>query len=895
MNSLEEGKKFIYHFSSQKTEGSKDLSSLLGGKGAHLAEMSSIGLPVPPGFTLTSEMSRYFYKNRNKLPEFFKIQLKKDLKKLEELTGLVFGSQEKPLLLSVRSGAEVSMPGMMDTILNLGMNYSIAQKMAEKNPRLAWDCYRRLISMYCDVVLGADASMFIFVMEDYKSKKKYKNDSDLTAQDMKYLSERFKEQTLQMTGEEFPEDPWKQLFGAVSSVFKSWNNPRAKAYRELNSYPHDIGTAVNVQTMVFGNRGKDSATGVVFTRNPSTGEPSLFGEFLPQAQGEDVVAGIRTPSPVCGTSSSLESLMPSVFNKLVNISKKLETHFKEAQDIEFTIEEGQLWILQTRKAKRSVQASIRMALDFVKEGLISEEEAVTGINPKDLEQLLHPVLDPKHKKSYLCKGLPASPGGVSGAIVFSSKEACRKNYKKVILVRNETSPEDIKGMISSQGILTTQGGMTSHAAVVARGMGKCCIVGCHEIKIFPEKKELYVSDKKFKEGDVITLDGSTGKVYQGKIPTIKPCLDEYFYKFMEMADQYSHVKVKANADNVQDAKVALSFGAKGIGLCRTEHMFFQEDRLDIVRKIILFQDDSEKKATLLKALLKKQTEDFFNILQIMERLPVCIRLLDPPLHEFLPQKTSEILELADKWSEDQTQLVEKVKSLKEMNPMLGQRGSRLAVVFPEIYQTQAKALASAQIKMIQKNKKSFPEIMLPLIGSLKEFLYVKTPLQKILIDMGRQNGVKLNIPIGTMIELPQAAINSRELASAADFFSYGSNDLTQTTLGVSRDDCGKFLPEYIEKGLLNVDPFVQIEEKSVGWLIRYSAEEARAVRRVFPLGLCGEHGADPSSLVFLNKIGLTSVSCSPYRIPLARLSLAQAALQKKSQELRESSEKRISL
>jgi len=873
---MEKPNKFVYHFSSENTEGSRELKHLLGGKGAHLAEMASMGIPVPPGFTITADMNLCFYKNKQKLPDFFHEQIRTDIQVLEKQTGLVFGSKEKPLLLSVRSGAEVSMPGMMDTILNLGLNLEIVKKMAQADARWAWDCYRRLIQMYGDVVLGADASMFVFFMEDYKSKKKYNNDADLTAKDLEHLSVQFKEQVLQMTGEEFPEDPEQQLFGAISAVFNSWNNSRAVAYRELNSYSHHLGTAVNVQTMVFGNRGENSATGVVFTRNPTTGEPHLFGEFLQQAQGEDVVAGIRTPLPVCQAEKSLETVMPSVFIQLVDISKKLEKHFQNVQDIEFTVEAGKLWILQTRNANKSVRASLRTAVDFVKEDMMTEEEAVMSISPKDLEKLLHPALDPQKKKNCLCKGLPASPGGAGGFIVFSSSEAIEKSHKKVILVRDETSPDDIKGMIASQGILTTRGGMTSHAAVVARGMGKCCIVGCNAIQIDMDKRECYIAGKVLKEGDQLTLDGSTGEVYSGEIPMVKPKLDQYFHDFMKMVDHYSQVKVKANADTCEDASTAKNFGSEGIGLCRTEHMFFQEDCLDIVRKMILFQDDLEKRKVQLSSLLEKQKKDFFDIFQVMEGESVCIRLLDPPLHEFLPQNSNEIEELAVKWSEDVRHISEHVKSLRELNPMLGHRGCRLAVTFPELYQTQVQAVALAYVDIIQSNKKCFPEIMIPLVGTVKEFIYVRDLIRKTLNEIKKQSGVELHIPIGTMIELPQAALRSAELAKEADFFSYGSNDLTQTVLGISRDDCGRFLPEYINKGLIPADPFVQLEKYSVGWLIEFSAKSARNVRNNFPLGLCGEHGADPSSIDFLSRLRLNSLSCSPYRIPVARVAIAQA-------------------
>ena len=873
--------KFIYHFSAEKTEGSKDLIHLLGGKGAHLAEMSSMGLPVPPGFTITADMSLCF-NGEKKLPDFFIRQVDQSLDSLEQHIGLTFGSKEKPLLLSVRSGASVSMPGMMDSILNLGMNEEIAQNMAQQNPYLAWDCYRRLIQMYGDVVLGADASTFVFMMEDYKKTKKYKKDSDFKKEDLEFLTKKFKEQIIQMTGLEFPEDPREQLFGAIGAVFKSWNNPRAVAYRNLHSYSHQLGTAVNVQTMVFGNHGENSATGVVFTRNPVTGENHLFGEFLPQAQGEDVVAGIRTPLPVSDSSDSLKTLMPSVFDELFRISKKLETHYKNIQDIEFTVEGGRLWVLQTRDAKRSAQASIRMAIDFVKEGLMTEEEALMSVQPKDLEQLLHSKLDPQQKKDLICKGLPASPGGASGAIVFSSEDAChKKNYEKVILVREETSPDDIQGMVASEGILTTRGGMTSHAAVVARGMGKCCIVGCGAIQVFPDKKECHIGQTILKERDIITIDGSTGEVYQGDIPLIKPKCDSYFGQFMEMVEKFSKIKVKANADTAEDAQIAKNFGAKGIGLCRTEHMFFKEDRLDLVRKIILFQDDEEKRAGLLEVLLEKQAQDFLTLFETMENEPVCIRLLDPPLHEFLPQKKEEIEQLAQKWSEDPKHLELQVSNLKEINPMLGHRGCRLAITFPELYQTQVKAIAQATVQMMKNSHQCIPEIMVPLVAHVKEFVCVRDMIRESIQEVEKKEGVSLGIPIGTMIELPKAALCADELAREADFFSFGSNDLTQTVLGVSRDDCGRFLPQYIEKSLVSVDPFVQLDQKGVGALIAIASQKARSVKSDMPLSLCGEHGADPKSISFLSR-HVNALSCSPYRVPVARLAVAQNSIQSPS-------------
>lgn len=871
---------FVYHFSSQRTDGSKKLSDILGGKGAHLAEMTSIGLPVPPGFTITAEMSRAFFENKNQFPKGFREQVQKDITILEKISSLDFGSTQKPLLLSVRSGSKVSMPGMMDTILNLGMNDTIVEGMAQTNPRLAWDCYRRLIQMYGDVVLGADASMFIFIIEDLKSKKKYESDSDLTAEDLKHLTQLFKEQIIHTTGVEFPQDPMEQLFEAIKAVFLSWNNSRAIAYRELQNLPHDLGTAVNVQMMVFGNRGKKSATGVVFTRNPSTGAPGLFGEFLPQAQGEDVVAGVRTPLPISNTPESLESLMPDVYKQLIEVSSTLEKHFRDIQDIEFTVDQGQLWILQTRKAKRTIQAALKVGVDLVKEGLMTKQEAVMSIQPKELEGLLHPRVDRKEQNQLLCKGLPASPGGAIGQIVFSNQAALKRSHEKIILIRNETSPEDFQGMVCAQGILTVRGGMTSHAAVVARGIGKCCIVGCSSMEVFADQKECRVGSQVLKEGDVITLDGSTGEVYLGEMKMVKPELGEDFDSFMAMADDLAKIEVKANADTPEDAKTARRFGAKGIGLCRTEHMFFNEDRLDIFRKMILFQQDQEKRLRLLNEIIEKQTNDFYDLFKVMEGESICIRLLDPPLHEFLPHNEEEVVKLAQRWSEDVSSIRFKTLSLKEQNPMLGHRGCRLAVTFPELYIGQARAVILAYAKLSKEGKKCQPEIMIPLIGTSKEFIHIKKAVESALEEVKKEKNLSCDIPIGTMIEIPQAALRAGEIAKEAAFFSFGSNDLTQTTLGISRDDCGRFLPTYIEEGLVDTDPFVQLEVKSVGWLIDYATKQARQVKKDLPLSLCGEQGADPESIVFLNKVGLNKVSCSAFRVPVARLAVAQAEISK---------------
>lgn len=873
---------FVYHFSTRRTDGTKALSHLLGGKGAHLAEMTSMGLPVPPGFTITSNMSLVFSTNGGKFPSFFKEQVKKDIKVLEETTSLKFGSSLNPLLLSVRSGSKVSMPGMMDTVLNLGMNDIIVKEMAKTESRLAWDCYRRLLQMYGDVVLGADSSMFIFILEDFKSKKKYNSDADLTAKDLEQLVQLFKDQIIETTGEEFPQDPEEQLFGAIASVFSSWNNSRAVTYRDLHDLSHDLGTAVNIQTMVFGNRGKKSATGVVFTRNPSTGTPGLFGEFLPQAQGEDVVAGIRTPLSISQTKDSLESTMPDVYKELVKVSRHLEKHFRNIQDIEFTVDQGQLWILQTRTAKRTIQASLRAGLDFVKEGLMTEEEAIMSVNPKEFESLLHPKINSQDKSKLLCQGLPASPGGATGQIVFTNQDALKKSQEKVILVRNETSPEDFQGMIFSQGIVTVRGGMTSHAAVVARGIGKCCIVGCGSMMVNAEKKECRIGSTVLREGDIITLDGTTGEVYLGEMDMVKPELDEYFYNFMDMVDRCTKITVKANADTPQDAKVAKKFGAKGIGLCRTEHMFFNEDRIDIFRKVILFQQDFEKRVQFLDELMLKQQVDFYELFKVMEGESICIRLLDPPLHEFLPQSQEEIRSLAQKWSEDPESISAKVSSLKEQNPMLGHRGCRLAVTFPELYETQVRAVVLAYLQLQAENKSCKPEIMIPLVGTVEEFRYVKSLVNGVISILELEKKVSISIPIGTMIEIPQAALRADEIAKEAAFFSFGSNDLTQTTLGISRDDCGRFLPLYIEKGILEVDPFVQIETQSVGWLIAHAVKLARKVKPDFPLSLCGEQGANPESIAFLNRIGVNSISCSAYRVPVARLSAAQASISERS-------------
>ncbi len=885
--------KFVYYFAAGEAEGSAKMKSILGGKGANLAEMTALGVPVPPGFTISTEICTHFYANGGALPDWVYPAAEEALKRVEKAIGKKFGDEKNPLLVSVRSGARASMPGMMDTILNLGLNDQTVEGLSEssQNPRFAWDSYRRFIQMYSDVVMGMNGSLLEVTLEDLKDEKKYKLDTELTVEDLKHLVKKFKEQVRSHTGKTFPNDPIEQLWGAVSAVFRSWNTPRALTYRELHSIPSEWGTAVNIQSMVFGNMGEDSATGVAFTRDPSTGEKVFFGEFLINAQGEDVVAGIRTPQTItkeaalkAGTKS-LEELMPKAYAELVAIYQKLEKHYRDMQDIEFTIERGKLWMLQTRTGKRAARASLKIACDMVQEKLITEDEALLRIEPQSLDQLLHPTLDPNSEKTVLAKGLPASPGGVSGQIVFSSEEAVEWKEKglKTILVRIETSPEDIAGMVASQGILTTRGGMTSHAAVVARGMGKCCVAGCGEVDVDYQTQTLRAKGYVLKKGDIITLDGSTGEVFLGEVKTIEPQLDEHFELIMKAADRVRRLKVRTNADTVNDAQTARRFGAEGIGLCRTEHMFFGADRIDAVREMILAESKDEREKALSK-LLPMQREDFIGLFKVMKGYPVTIRLLDPPLHEFLPQTEEEIADLAVRIKYDVNRLRSKVRSLHEFNPMLGHRGCRLAITYPEIYQMQVRAIAEAAAEIIKGGDVLTPEIMIPLVGIDKELEILRRLTIQTVESVQRENDVKFAYLVGTMIELPRAAVTADAIAQYADFFSFGTNDLTQTTLGLSRDDSGKFLGTYVTSGLLAKDPFVSLDQGGVGILVKTGVDLGRRHKPDLKTGICGEHGGDPDSIGFFHKIGLDYVSCSPFRVPIARLAAAQAVLKSRQNE-----------
>lgn len=898
-NTVSKGKKlslpekFIYFFAAGQTDGNGGMKNLLGGKGANLAEMTSMGLPVPPGFTISTEMCQVFYDNGETLPDTLKEKVDESLAMVEKHVGKKFGDRANPLLVSVRSGSRASMPGMMDTILNLGLNDETVEGLAKLsgNPRFAWDSYRRFVTMYSDVVMGMNSSLLEVALEDLKDQKGYKKDSDLQVEDLRKLVELYKKQIQDATNQAFPTEPREQLWGAISAVFRSWNSPRALTYRELHGYPSSWGTAVNIQSMVFGNMGDDSATGVAFTRNPSTGERVFYGEFLPNAQGEDVVAGIRTPMPITALEGkekgmdSLEKLMPKAYGQLVEVYQRLEKHYRDMQDIEFTIERGKLYMLQTRNGKRTAKAALRIACEMIDEKLIGEEEALLRVAPQSLDQLLHPTLDPKAEKTLLAKGLPASPGGATGAVVFSSEEAVKwaKDGKKVILVRIETSPEDIDGMIASKGVLTTRGGMTSHAAVVARGMGKCCVAGCGDVDVDYRKQEMRVKGYVIKQGEQITLDGSSGEVFLGEVRTVEPQLDSYFTRLMAMADKYRRLGVRANADTPKDAKVAREFGAAGIGLCRTEHMFFGPDRIDVVRQMIM-AEGREERLVALEKLLPMQRSDFVGIFEAMEGFPVTIRLLDPPLHEFLPHSEEEIVELASRlsWSTDRVRT--KVRNLKEFNPMLGHRGCRLAITYPEIYQMQAKAIAEAVAILVQKGKKVLPEIMIPIVSATEELKRMVALVEDEVRQVQAQRKVKFDYLVGTMIELPRAALLADQLAEHAQFFSFGTNDLTQTTLGISRDDAGKFLATYVSEGILEADPFATIDQKGVGKLVEMAVQLGRRSRPDIKLGICGEHGGDPTSIGYFNSVGLNYVSCSPYRVPIARLAAAQATIQQRKVE-----------
>ncbi|MCP4051099.1 MAG: pyruvate, phosphate dikinase [bacterium] len=869
--------KKIYFFGNNQADGkaSIEMRNLIGGKGANLAEMTNMGIPVPAGFTISTEECTNYYNNGKQISNELLNDINDNLKKVESSMGQKFGDPDNPLLFSVRSGARVSMPGMMDTVLNLGLNDVVVEGLAKKSgKRFAWDSYRRFIQMFCNVVLGVEHNRFESILDDIKKEKNITNDTNLTTDDLKELVARYKS-FLKDRNVTFPQEPAKQLEKAIEAVFGSWNADRAIKYRELNNIPGSWGTAVNVQAMVFGNMGLTSGTGVAFTRNPSTGENVFYGEYLMNAQGEDVVAGIRTPHPI----QDLEKEMPEIYSELVEIYLKLEKHFHEMQDLEFTIQDKKLYILQTRNGKRTAPAAIKIAVDMVNEGLISKEDAILKISASQLDQLLHPMIDPKAELDVIAKGLPASPGAAVGKAVFTADDAeeWKKKGEKVILIREETSPEDIGGMAAAEGILTERGGMTSHAAVVARGMGKCCVAGCSALKINEHKKTLTIGDTVFQEGDDITLNGSTGEVIKGKADLIQAELSGDFEILMDWVDKIRNIKIRTNADTPLDSEVARKFGAEGIGLCRTEHMFFEGDRIQAVREMILANSlDGRKKA--LAKILPMQKSDFTGIFTAMEGLPVTIRLLDPPLHEFLPHDENAIKDIAKELNVSVSELKQKIESLKEFNPMLGHRGCRLGITYPEIYEMQAQAIIEAACELTKQGKNILPEIMIPLVGEVKELGLLKDKINIIAQNIIKEYDCQLNFVIGTMIEIPRAALLADEIAAQADFFSFGTNDLTQMTFGLSRDDSGSFLQEYVQKEILDNDPFQVLDQKGVGKLIKLGVEQGRKVKPDLKIGICGEHGGEPSSIDFCIKAGFNYVSCSPYRIPIARLAAAQTAL-----------------
>ncbi len=885
-------KKWVYAFGGGKAAGRANMKNLLGGKGAGLAEMAHLGLPVPPGFTITTEVCTYFYANGKNYPKDLKSQVEAALAEIGRITGKTFGAGENPLLVSVRSGARASMPGMMDTVLNLGLNDTTVAALAEKSGdrRFAYDSYRRFITMYSDVVLGIAHHHFEEILDEHKDRNGYALDTDLEAADWEQLVGIFKQRVEQETGKPFPQDPHAQLWGAIGAVFGSWMNQRAITYRRLHNIPESWGTAVNVQAMVFGNMGETSATGVAFTRNPSTGEKKLYGEFLINAQGEDVVAGIRTPQEITeearkearSDKPSMEAALPQAFAELKRIHAALEKHYRDMQDLEFTVEQGKLWMLQTRNGKRTAKAALRIAVELAQEKLISRDEAVMRIDPAALDQLLHPTIDPEAERKVLATGLPASPGAASGQIVFSSEDAelLKSQGHKVILVRIETSPEDIHGMHAAEGILTTRGGMTSHAAVVARGMGKPCVSGAGALRVDYRAQTVTAGGTTLKKGDALTIDGSTGQVLLGKVPMREPALAGEFGTLMKWADVARKLKVRANADTPADARAAIKFGAEGIGLCRTEHMFFDEDRIRAVREMILAEDEKARRLALAK-LLPMQRADFVELFKIMGGLPVTIRLLDPPLHEFLPHTEKEIVEVAAAMGADPKKLADRARELHEFNPMLGFRGCRLAIAYPEIAEMQARAIFEAAIEAGRATGKTVvPEIMVPLIASKAELDLVKERIDATAATVTSETKAAVKYQVGTMIELPRAALKAGEIAASAEFFSFGTNDLTQTAFGISRDDAASFLGIYTSKGILPADPFVSIDRDGVGELVQMAADRGRKVRPNIKLGICGEHGGDPASVEFCHQIGLDYVSCSPFRVPIARLAAAQAALGK---------------
>ncbi len=885
---------WVYSFGDGRAEGKSEMRDLLGGKGANLAEMSNLGLPVPPGFTVTTEVCTWYYANGRKYPADLASQVTAALAQVEAIAGRTFGDARYPLLVSVRSGARASMPGMMDTVLNLGLNDATVEALAKSSgdERFARDSYRRFIQMYSNVVLDIEHHNFEEILEEYKDYRNYMLDTDLTAADWAKVIELYKDCIARTLGKPFPQSPQEQLWGAIGAVFGSWMNQRAITYRRLNSIPESWGTAVNIQAMVFGNMGETSATGVAFTRNPSTGENELYGEFLVNAQGEDVVAGIRTPQNITekariaahSDKPSLETVMPEAFHEFVRVTQMLEKHYRDMQDMEFTIERGKLWMLQTRGGKRTAKASIKIAVDMANEGLLTQEDAVTRVDPLALDQLLHPTIDPKAERKIIATGLPASPGAARGEIVFNSDEAeqLKSGGRKVILVRVETSPEDIHGMHAAEGILTTRGGMTSHAAVVARGMGKPCVSGAGSIRVDYNAQTMVSGSVTLKKGDIITIDGSTGQVLEGAVAMQQPELSGDFGTVMSWADNVRRMKVRANADTPNDARVARQFGADGIGLCRTEHMFFDDDRIIAVREMILADDENGRRAALAK-LLPIQRADFAALFEIMSGLPVTIRLLDPPLHEFLPHTDAEVAEVATAMGVSAEKLKRRAAELHEFNPMLGFRGVRIAIAYPEIAEMQARAIFEGAVEASRKTGKPVTaEVMIPLIVGRPEFDLIKKHIVAMAEAVEKETGVATPYQVGTMIELPRAALRAGEIAETAEFFSFGTNDLTQTTLGISRDDAASFLGFYTQKGLLAADPFVTIDQEGVGELVRMAAERGRAVRSNIKLGICGEHGGDPASIAFCEKIGLDYVSCSPFRVPIARLAAAQAALGRKA-------------
>ncbi|MFH0332178.1 pyruvate, phosphate dikinase [Clostridium perfringens] len=874
-----EKKQYVYLFN----EGNASMKNLLGGKGANLSEMTILEIPVPQGFTVTTEACNKYYEDDKKISQDIIEEIENKMSELEKITGKKFGSLENPLLVSVRSGARVSMPGMMDTILNLGLNDESVEAMAKltNNPRFAYDSYRRFIQMFADVVMGVEKRLFEDLLDEVKEEKGYKIDTDLTAEDLKDLVVKFKALYKKEKGEDFPSNPKEQLIEAVTAVFRSWNNPRAIVYRRLNDIPGEWGTAVNVQEMVFGNKGETSGTGVAFSRNPANGDNELYGEYLMNAQGEDVVAGIRTPEPI----SHLEAQNPEIYKQFTDIVNTLEKHYRDMQDMEFTIEDGKLYFLQTRNGKRTAQAALKIAVDLVEEGMLTKEEAILKVEPKQLDTLLHPAFasDGLKEAKIVAKGLPASPGAACGKIAFTAEEAKERkaNGEKVVLVRLETSPEDIEGMIAAEGILTVRGGMTSHAAVVARGMGTCCVAGCGELKVNEEARTLEVNGQVLTFDDYISIDGSTGHIYAEQVKTVSPEITGHFATFMGWADEIRKLKVRTNADTPRDTKQAVEFGAEGIGLCRTEHMFFAEDRILAVREMILAKNEDSRRVALEK-LLPMQREDFIGMYEALEERPATIRFLDPPLHEFLPNEEEDINALAKEIGVSPAEIKNVVAELHEFNPMMGHRGCRLAVSYPEIAEMQTRAVIEAAIE-VKKNKgyNIVPEIMIPLIGEIKELKYVKNVVVETAKTVMEEKGIQLDYKVGTMIEIPRAALTADKIAEEAEFFSFGTNDLTQMTFGFSRDDAAKFLKDYYEKGIYEQDPFAKLDQEGVGELMRIACEKGKATRPDIKLGICGEHGGDPSSVEFCHNLGLNYVSCSPYRVPLARLAAAQAQVKNK--------------